>query len=153
MKNNKVLYIVLGVLVLVIVGGGLFFVLGNKNVQEEVGTDLQANIPPVADEIPVDKQAVVDCGMGEDPFCFLNRMNECLPTTVKMVGSDNTTNIELAILGIENNTCHFQRKIGNVLNLNCFFPKGTMNMNTLAQTFGEEKGLQSVVDAACQGGW
>ncbi|OGY57091.1 MAG: hypothetical protein A2Y84_00315 [Candidatus Colwellbacteria bacterium RBG_13_48_8] len=155
MANNKTLYIIVAVLALVVIGGGLFFLTNNKNAQEGAETNPQGEeVLPTANGTPSDKQTMVDCGTGEkDPFCFQNRMNECLPTTVKMMGSDGTTNIELIILGIENDTCHFQRKINNALNLNCFFPKGTMNMDTLNQTFGNEMGLQAVVDAACKGGW
>ncbi|MDP2943973.1 MAG: hypothetical protein Q8N57_00125 [bacterium] len=109
---------------------------------------------PVPTPAPaVDRTAMVDCGSGEDPFCFLNRMNECLPVTIQMMGGDKTTKIVMTILGIENEKCHFQRKINDVLNLNCFFPKGTMNQDTLAQTFGDDKGLQKVVDDACNSGW
>jgi len=100
-----------------------------------------------------DKTAMVDCGTGQDPFCFVNRMNECLPVTIKMMGGDNSTKIEMTILGVENEKCHFQRKINDALNLNCFFPKGTMNSDTLDQTFGNDRGLQKVVDDACKSGW
>ena len=54
----------------------------------------------------------------------------------------------MTILGVENEKCHFQRKINNVLSLDCYFPKGTLNMDTLDQTFGNDKGLQKVVDDA-----
>jgi len=101
----------------------------------------------------VDKTTMVDCSASQDSFCFINRMNECLPVTIQMMGSDNSTKIVITILGVENEKCHFQRKINDVLNLDCFFPKGTMNQNTLDQTFGNEKGLQKVVDDACQEGW
>ena len=81
-------------------------------------------------------------------------MNGCLPVTTKMTGTDSTTTIDITILGIENDKCHFQRKINNVLNLDCYFPKGTLNMDTLGQTFGTDKGLQKVVDDACKPvGW
>ncbi len=70
-----------------------------------------------------------------------------------MTGSDGS-NIQITILGIENETCHFQRKINDVLGLDCHFPRGTMNMDTLDQTFGNDKGLQKVVDDACKApGW
>lgn len=92
---------------------------------------------------------MVDCSEAKDPFCFLSRMNECLPVTTKMIGTDGKTVIEITILGIENDKCHFQRKINNVLNLDCYFPKGTLNMDTLDQMFGNDKGLQKVVDDAC----
>ncbi len=109
---------------------------------------------PVPTPAPaVDRTAMVDCGSGEDPFCFLNRMNECLPVTIEMTGGDKTTKIAMTILGIEDGKCHFQRKINDVMNLNCFFPKGTMNQNTLDQTFGNDRGLQKVVDDACNSGW
>ncbi len=95
-----------------------------------------------------------DCGMREDPWCFVNRMNQCLPVTAKMTASDGSTTIDITILGQVNETCHFQRKINGVLGLDCYFPRGTLNMDTLDQTFGNDKGLQSVVDAACRNvGW
>jgi PBP1b-binding outer membrane lipoprotein LpoB len=97
-----------------------------------------------------DETEMVDCSKTEDPSCFVNRMNQCLPVTTKMTGSDGKTAIDVTILGIENETCHFQRKINNVLDLNCYFPKGTMNMDTFNQMFGNDKGLQKVVDDACK---
>jgi len=96
---------------------------------------------------------MVDCGQTDDPMCFANRMNGCLPVTTKMIGSDGKTSIEITILGVENEKCHFQRKINDVLDMDCYFPKGTLSMNTLDQMFGNDKGLQQVVDDACQLGW
>jgi len=146
MTNNKILYIVIAVLVLAIIGGGLFFFLGKESVPEEKATE------PVA-AAPVQEE-MVDCGQAQDPGCFLNRMNSCLPVTTKGTGSDGTTTFELTILGIENEKCHFQRKINDALNLDCYFPKGTLNSDTLDQTFGNDKGLQKVVDDACKPvGW
>lgn len=141
MTNNKILYIVIAVLVLIVVGGGLFLLFGNKDGQN-------------GEQSSADDQKMVDCSGAEDPFCFVNRMNECLPVTAKGMGTDGSTTFEITILGIENDTCHFQRKINNVLNLDCYFPKGTLNMDTLDQTFGNDKGLQEVVDDACKPvGW
>jgi len=100
------------------------------------------------------EQEMVDCSLTKDPMCFVNRMNGCLPVMTRMIGSDNATNIEITILGQVNETCHFQRKINSAIDLDCYFPKGTMNMNTLDQTFGNDKGLQEVVDSACKApGW
>ena len=102
----------------------------------------------------VSANEMVDCSKIEDPSCFVNRMNQCLPVTAKMSGSDGITRIDITVLGIVNETCHFQRKLNDVLNLDCYFPKGTMNMDTLDQTFGNDKGLQKVVDDACNTpGW
>lgn len=108
---------------------------------------------PIPSETPSDEKKMVDCGKAEDPTCFLNRMNGCLPVTVKMTGSDNKTEIEMTIFGIENEKCHFQRKVNNTIDLNCFFPKGTMNWDTIDQTFGNNKGLKKVVDDNCKSGW
>lgn len=108
----------------------------------------QTNLDESKVEIAV-KQEMVDCSQSQDPYCFLSRMSECLPVTTKMMGSDGKTSIEIMILGVENEKCHFQRKINNVQNMNCFFPKGTLNSNTLDQMFGNEKGLKKVVDDAC----
>lgn len=131
--NNKIIYIVAIVL---IIGGGLFFFLGNKGEQKETGADQQ--------------KTMVDCGQATDPGCFMNRMNQCLPVTTKMTGSDEKTAIEITILGVEDDKCHFQRKINNVTDLNCYFLKGTLNSDTLGQMFGNDKGLQKVVDDACK---
>ena len=148
MKNNKTLYIVIAVLVLAVIGGGIFF-LSKKGMPTP-----SSSTPSTAPQTSVGDTTMVDCSGKEDPMCFINRMNQCLPVTVKMTGSDSKTEIEITILGVENETCHFQRKINNVLNLNCFFPKGTLNMDTLDQTFGNDKGLQKVVDDACKpAGW
>ncbi|MCX6737912.1 MAG: hypothetical protein NTY11_00635 [Candidatus Parcubacteria bacterium] len=144
MANNKILYIVIGVLVLIVVAGGIFL-LSNKG-GENKGAEEGA-------QTPATENKMVDCGEAKDPMCFINRMNGCLPVTVKMVGSDNTTKIELTVLGVEDEKCHFQRKINDVMDLDCFFPKGTMNWDTIDQTFGNDKGLQQVVDDACKKGW
>ncbi|MDD5750144.1 MAG: hypothetical protein PHU56_00635 [Candidatus Pacebacteria bacterium] len=155
MTNNKTLYVVIIILIVVAIGGGLFF-LGNKTSAPEEGqapvVNEQESTEPAASS-PAEEE-MVDCGEITDPECFLGRMNQCLPVTAKMTGSDGKTSIKIAILGIENDKCHFQRKLNGVVDLNCLFPKGTMNMDTLDQTFGNDKGLQQVVDDACSpAGW
>lgn len=150
---KKVFIIILIVLILAVAGGGLFFFLNNMGTQEETQNPA-ANEEKAAETIAPNGQTMVDCGQAKDPTCFLNRLNGCLPVTVRMTGSDGTTAIEMTILGIENEKCHFQRKIDNVLNLDCFFPKGTLSWDTIDQTFGNDKGLQKVVDDACgKAGW
>jgi hypothetical protein len=131
MKKGVMIGLIIGgVLILLIIG---FFILTKNNPQNE----------------NVDVNQMVDCGMVNNPQCFTNRMSECLPVTGEMTATDGTP-IELTILGIENETCHFQRKINNILDMNCYFPRGTMNWDTIDQTFGNDKGLQSVVDEACK---
>ena len=96
---------------------------------------------------------MVDCGELTNPTCFSNRMNTCLPVTAKLTGNDGSS-IDLTILGVENETCHFQRKINGTLDLDCYFPKGTLSFDTIGQTLGDDKGLQDVVDNACKSvGW
>ncbi|MCX6702574.1 MAG: hypothetical protein NTW60_01760 [Candidatus Wolfebacteria bacterium] len=159
--TNKILYAIITLLVLAVIGGGLFFLLGNKGAQKELGANQQAASSPstaaqapAADTTNVNNQAMVVCGEADGPTCFLNRMSGCLPVTTKMMGSDNKTAIEITILGVENEKCHFQRKLNDVLNLDCRFPKGTLNWDTIDQTFGNDKGLQKVVDDACKpAGW
>jgi len=168
MTNNKILYIVIIILVLVIVGGGIFL-LSNKGGQKEAGegqpatSSSGASSPSTAAQTPnagtstsaADKE-MVDCSGATDPSCFLARMNGCLPVTTKMTGSDGKTAIEITISGVENEKCHFQRKVNNVIDLNCYFPKGTLNMDTIDQTFGNDHGAEAkkVVDEACtSGGW
>jgi len=135
MKN--IIYVI--ILVSVIAVG--FFLFNNK----------KGSITTTTTTLPTNE--MVDCGMMEDPSCFMTRMNNCLPVTAKLTGTDNTP-IELIILGIENEKCHFQRKVNGTMDLNCLFPKGTMNWDTIDQTFGNDKGLQQVVDDNCtMGGW
>jgi hypothetical protein len=147
MGNNKTLYIVIIVLVLAVIGGGLFFFLGNNN-----GTQKENEINQPADSSAIDSE-MVNCGKAEDPGCFVSRAGSCLPVTTKMVATDGKTEIDLTILGAENEKCHFERKINNVTDLNCLFPKGTNIWNAIDQTFGNDKGLQKVVDESCGSGW
>ena len=149
--NKKIVYIII---VILIIGCGLFFFLANNGGQQENKINQEAtNLPSISPQISGDDKIMVDCGLLKDPMCFINRMNGCLPVTAKMVGSDNTTAIEMTILGVENEKCHFQRKLNSTIDLDCYFPKGTMNEDTLGQTFGNDKGLQKVVDDACKKGW
>lgn len=140
MTDKKGLYAIIVILILIVVGGGIFFLSKNGNVEEET-------------QAPATENEMVDCGKAQDPMCFMGRMNGCLPVTTEMVGSDNSTKINLTIFGVENEKCHFQRKINGVVDLNCYFPKGTMNWDTIDQTFGNDKGLQKVVDDNCKKGW
>jgi PBP1b-binding outer membrane lipoprotein LpoB len=143
MKNIIIAMVIIGVLVL----SGCAGTTQQKTTEKEINTGVQEETQASASEM-------VDCGKAEDPSCFLNRMNSCLPVTAKMTGTDGSTAIDITILGIVNDTCHFQRKLNDVLNLDCYFPKGTMNMDTLDQTFGNDKGLQKVVDDNCKSpGW
>ena len=147
MTNNKVLYIVIVIVVLVIIGG-FFFFSGNKSAQN--GTEIgQQAVNQPSTERQVSDTTMIDCGQAQDPGCFMNRINGCLPVTTKMIASDGKTSINIAILGVENEKCHFQRKINNIMDLDCQFPKGTFNVNTLDQIFGNDRGLQKVVDDAC----
>ncbi|MEM3362650.1 MAG: hypothetical protein QXG16_05040 [Candidatus Anstonellaceae archaeon] len=148
--NKKTLYIIIGILVLVIVGG-FFFLTNKKGGQKETQ-------PPVSNQgtqmFPAG-ESMVDCGVLKEPSCFFSRMNNCQPVKAKLTGSDGSS-IEIAILGIENEKCHFQRKINGVLNLDCYFPKGTLNPDTIDQTFGNDKGpeVKKIVDEACKSvGW
>lgn len=136
MKKRLIIGIIVGIVLVLIIG---FFVLTN-NKGSNTG---------ISNE---DNTKMMDCGTMDNPTCFSNRMNECLPVTAKLTRTDGS-NIDITILGIENETCHFQRKVNNVVNLNCYFPKGTMNWDTIDQTFGNDKGLQKVVDDSCKSGW
>lgn len=156
MKNKKVLYVVAAILVVLVC---VILTIGKnnspKNGQAGQSTNNEASdatTPLSAADNTNQSETMVDCGSASDPSCFMNRMNGCLPVTIQMTGNDQTTKIELTILGIENDTCHFQRKINNTTDLNCYFPKGTMNWDTIDQTFGNDRGLQKVVDSACKKG-
>jgi len=146
--NKKTLYIVIGILVLVIVIGGFFFLTNNKD-----GQSTQSPASNQQTKTPAADTTMIDCGEMKNPQCFLDRMSSCLPVKAKLTGNDGSS-IEIAILGVENEKCHFQRKLNGELNLNCFFPKGTLNWETIDQTFGNDRGLQKVVDEACKpAGW
>lgn len=139
MKKGVIIGLVIGVvLILVIVG---FFILTNKNN----GSNENANSQNGADE-----NQIVDCGKMENPTCFINRMVDCLPVTGTLLATDGVTEIGLTILGIENNKCHYQRKVNNVINQNCYFPIEAMSWDVIDQTFDNDKGLQSLVDESCQ---
>lgn len=132
MKKGVLIGIIAGVVIILAAG---FFVLTNN------GDNSKENENP---------NQMVDCGKVTNPTCFSNRMQNCLPVTAEMTATDGTTRIDLTILGSVNGTCHFQRKVNNVLNQNCYFPSGTnMTWDLIDQTFGNEKGLQNIVDSSC----
>ena len=141
--KKGVIGIIISVLVLFIIG---FFLLTNgKDSSSQINSQNEDKINNASNEM-------LDCGVIDNPVCFSNRMTNCLPVTAKFFGTDES-NIEIIILGIENEKCHFQRKVNGIENLNCYFEKGTLNWDTIDQTFGNEKGLQSIVDEACNSGW
>lgn len=130
MKRGILISIIAGVVLALVAG---FFILTNN------GNNSYNNMNP--DEM-------VDCSKIQNPSCFVNRMISCLPVTAKLTGTDGS-DIDITIFGYVNETCHFQRKINNVMNLNCYFPNGTLTWDLIDQTFGNEKGLQAVVDSSC----
>ncbi len=129
------------IIAIIFIGIILFFIFSNtKNQNTNTSNQLPSN-------------EMVDCGTMDNPSCFMNRMSGCLPVKGTLIGTDGTP-IEISILGQENDKCHFQRKLNNIIDLNCYFLKGTMNWDTIDQTFGNEKGLQQIVDDNCtKGGW
>jgi len=148
--NTKALYIIIGILVLIIVAGGFFFLTNNKSAQQ---SSTQRSVSNQQAQTSAPDTTMVDCGELKNPQCFFDRMSSCLPVKAKLTGNDGSS-IEIAILGVENEKCHFQRKLNGEMNLNCFFPKGTLNWETIDQTFGNDHGLQKVVDDACKpAGW
>ena len=144
-SKNKIKFLIISIAL-----AAILFLAGCS--QKETGAQPAANANNAADTAAAAaaEQEMVVCDTNADPFCFVNRMNQCLPVTTKMTASDGSTTIDITVLGQVNDTCHFQRKMNGVLSLDCYFPRGTMNMDTLDQTFGNDKGLQSVVDAACR---
>lgn len=109
----KKIILIIGILIIIVIG---FFVMNN--------TKNNVNVTTTTTQLAANE--MVDCGTMENPACFMSRMNNCLPVKGKLIGTDNTP-IEISILGQENDKCHYQRKINNVVDLNCYFPKGTMN--------------------------
>jgi len=132
MKSKKIIVFII-IIILIIIAG--IFLLGNKGGQRQSTNN---------------EGKMVDCGKLEDPGCFVNRMSDCLPTTAKLTATDNKTNIDLIIIGKENGKCHFQRKINDVLNIDCYFPDETITLDILDQTFGNDKGLGDLVDSSCK---
>ena len=119
-----------------------FFIISN-NSNNNQNNLLQKNTN-------VDLIQMMDCGKLQNPNCFSDRMINCLPVTAELTATDGSTRIDLTILGIENETCHFQRKVSGILNLECYFPLGKINWDLIDQTFGNDKGLQSTVDTSCK---
>jgi len=136
MTKSKILYIVIAALVLVAIGGGLFFFLNNKRAQKEVGVE--------------QSEAIFDCS-GKSKDCFLDRMIKCTPVTVETTTASKII-FGVTIFGMENEICHLERKINNVVDLSCYFPYEVLlskGMDLMAQIFGGDKGLQKEIDAAC----
>ncbi len=131
MKKGVLIALIIAGVILVVIVGFLILTRGN-NSQENT-----------------DPNQMVDCGIMTNPSCLSNRMSSCLPVTGKMTATDGTTSIDLTILGTVNETCHFQRKINNILNMDCYFPSGALNWDLIDQTFGNDKGLQQIVDDSC----
>jgi hypothetical protein len=138
MKKGVLIALITGGVILLLIVG--FFILTNKGGDTSPEQNANAN---------ANSTQMVDCGQITNPSCFSNRMSSCLPVTAKMIATDGTTTIEMTVLGLENNTCHFQRKLNNVLNLDCYFPSGALSWDLIDQSFGNDKGLQSIIDNSC----
>ncbi|HNU96803.1 MAG TPA: hypothetical protein PKL86_01015 [Candidatus Portnoybacteria bacterium] len=123
------------IVAIIIVGVGILLLTSNKN------TNMEKNLSDGTSQM-------VDCGTIEDPMCFLERMGSCLPTTAKLTGTEGQ-DITITILGNENGKCHFQRKISNTVDMNCYFPNATITSEILDQVFGNDRGLQELVDTSC----
>jgi len=104
MTNKKGLYIIIVVLAVIIIGGGILL-LGNngtgKKTQEPATETPAAETSVIETPAAESENEMVDCGLAEDPMCFMTRMNECLPVTVQMTSSDGTTRIDMTIFGVE----------------------------------------------------
>jgi hypothetical protein len=135
MKKGVIIGLVIAVVLILIVVG--FFIFSNKNI-EDAQVEHNQNL------------AMVDCGAMDNPSCMLNRMTGCLPVTGTMTATDGTTQITLTIIGVEGDKCHYQRKINNVVNMNCNFPIDAMCWDIIDQTFGNDKGFQQIVDESCK---
>ena len=127
--------ILIAIIAVLIIAGGAFLLMSNKGGQKE-------------DQSYIDDNEMVDCGKIQDPNCFFNRMGTCLPVSAEVTGSGGES-IKVIVVGKENGTCHFQRKINDVLNLDCYFPGEILTPDLIDQTFGNDKGLQDLVDRSC----
>jgi len=130
MKRGILAVVILGIFL--VLGVGFLILINNK---EEI--------------LEGDNFEIMDCGKLENPACFSNRFSACLPVTAKLTATDGSR-IDLNVLGYVNETCHLQREVNDVVNQNCYFPNGTnLTWDLVDQTFGNDKGLQSIVDSSC----
>jgi len=130
------------IIVALIIVGGIILLIGNKGGQNE------GQAPGTEEQTAADEEKMVDCGYITEPSCFFDRMATCLPVSATVTGANNVK-IEVIVLGKENGTCHFQRKLNDVLNLDCYFPGDGLTPDIIDQTFGNDKGLQDLVDTSC----
>jgi hypothetical protein len=137
MKRGVVIGIIAGIVLIVLI---VVFLILTKNNPSDENDGIQS----------ADSNQMVDCGMMDNPSCFSNRMDSCLPVTGILTATDGITPIQLTVLGVENGTCHFQRKINNTMDMNCYFPNGNLSWDLIDQTFGNDKGLQNIVDDSCK---
>jgi hypothetical protein len=129
MKKSIIIGLIIGIVVIVAI---VLLILSNKSNESIEETN-----------------QMVDCGMMTNPECLMNRMNTCLPVTGKLMATDEVTEIGLIVLGVENETCHFQRSINNTIDVECYFPGQTITWNMIDQLFGNEQGVQSLIDTSC----
>jgi len=139
MTKNKIIYIIAIVLVLIIIGGGLFFFLGNIGAQKKVGVK--------------QGETIVDCSKEDilsNAKCFSDRMFMCLPVTWVTTTAARIT-VAVTILGLEDGKCNFERKINNIVDLNCYFSEEAYKtgFNLIAQTLGMDRNLQNLIDTEC----
>jgi len=138
---KKHLNIIIAVIILaIIVLGVLMFMKAKKPLKNSSTPTTSVNT----------EEQMIDCSQSTDPQCFLSRVSTCSPVKAAMTSTDGNINIEIAILGIENGKCHFQRKINDALNLDCYFSKENLTGDVIDQTFGNDHGLQEIVDEACK---
>jgi len=134
MKKEVIIGIIINIFLIGVIG---FFIFTN-NAENNSQQNLE------------DSQ-MIDCGKIENPMCFSNRMQNCLPVTAELIATDGITKIDLIVLGYENEKCHIQRKINDILSFECYFPIGTeLTWDLIDQTFENEKGLQTIVDTNCK---
>ncbi len=133
MKKGILIGIIAGVALILIAG---FFVFTRGNSSNTLGE--------------TDSNQMIDCGKLDNPACFSNRMDSCLPVTAQLTATDGSP-IVLTIWGYENEKCHLQRKVNGIISFECYFPQETdLSWDLVDQTFGNEKGLQDIVDNSCQ---
>lgn len=144
MKKGMMIGIIIGVVVVLILG---FFILSAFKKSPPNQIQPQENINSHSSQTNNNPDQIVDCK--DDMSCFQKRMMQCSPVKGTLTAQDGTS-IDLIILGVENETCHFERDLNSVKSMECYFKKGTLNWDTIDQTLGNDHGLQSVVDSACK---
>jgi len=84
----------------------------------------------------------------EDIQCLTGYFLTCEPSEYKYTAKEGS--ISFIVYGWQGSKCHFQTKgTASLPSDDCFFDAINLNAKTLNQLFGNEEGLQYVIDQSC----